>query len=328
MQPASASGSSGGGNRNLKRWGPIVGVIAVVAVELMPTALKTDVPWVIIVAFLCYYRTMFCAGCDPGYYDVYLHRFIRISILYAGFAFIISLIREVVKDMEDMDGDARYGCKTMPIVWGIPASKMFVAVWLVVLISLMGFGITAVPFPLAWAVDALSRRSAPWWAMVVPGAAWLAFFPNAPYLVTDLIHLTPSDVVPLWFDALLYFSVAATGLLLGLVSLYLVQASVRRSAGSRAGWGVSALAISLGAYGIYLGRIERWNSWDVVTAPSSLLHAIATSFSDLARSRESLLLVLGFVVFTAAVYLTLYAFANLVRADGAVDAAEDRAPRP
>lgn len=188
--------------------------------------------------------------------------------------------------------------------------------------------LAAVPFPLAWAVDALSRRSAPWWAMVVPGAAWLAFFPNAPYLVTDLIHLTPSDVVPLWFDALLYFSVAATGLLLGLVSLYLVQASVRRSAGSRAGWGVSALAISLGAYGIYLGRIERWNSWDVVTAPSSLLHAIATSFSDLARSRESLLLVLGFVVFTAAVYLTLYAFANLVRADGAVDAAEDRAPRP
>lgn len=93
--------------------------------------------WVVIVAFLCYYRTMFCAGCDPGYYDVYQHRFTRISILYAGFAFIISLIREVVKDMEDMDGDARYGCRTMPIVWGIPASKVFVAVWLVVLISII-----------------------------------------------------------------------------------------------------------------------------------------------------------------------------------------------
>lgn len=93
--------------------------------------------WVIIVAFLCYYRTIYCSGCDPAYYNVYVHRFIRISVLYAGFAFIISLIREVVKDLEDMDGDARYGCKTLPIVWGIPASKIFVAVWLVVLISVI-----------------------------------------------------------------------------------------------------------------------------------------------------------------------------------------------
>lgn len=57
----------------------------------------------------------------------------KFAALYAGFAFIISLIREVVKDIEDMEGDARYNCKTMPIVWGIPASKVFVGVWLVVL---------------------------------------------------------------------------------------------------------------------------------------------------------------------------------------------------
>lgn len=58
----------------------------------------------------------------------------RISILYAGFAFIISLVREVVKDMEDIEGDRRYGCYTMPIAWGINASKVFVSVWLVVLV--------------------------------------------------------------------------------------------------------------------------------------------------------------------------------------------------
>ena len=59
----------------------------------------------------------------------------KFAVLYAGFAFIISLIREVVKDMEDMEGDARYGCNTMPIVWGVQATKVFTAVWLVVLIS-------------------------------------------------------------------------------------------------------------------------------------------------------------------------------------------------
>lgn len=62
-------------------------------------------------------------------------RFFRLSILYASFAFIISLVREVVKDMEDIEGDQKYGCTTMPIVWGIRVSKVFVAVWMVVLIA-------------------------------------------------------------------------------------------------------------------------------------------------------------------------------------------------
>lgn len=60
-------------------------------------------------------------------------RLFRLTMLYAGFAFIISLIREVLKDMEDRAGDAQYGCRTMPIVWGLPTSKVFVAVWIVVL---------------------------------------------------------------------------------------------------------------------------------------------------------------------------------------------------
>ena len=61
-------------------------------------------------------------------------RLTRIGILYAAFAFIISLIREVIKDMEDIEGDRKDGCATMPIVWGIQASKVFAGVWLVVLI--------------------------------------------------------------------------------------------------------------------------------------------------------------------------------------------------
>lgn len=65
------------------------------------------------------------------------YRFFRLAILYAGFAFIISLIREAIKDMEDMPGDARYGCRTMPVVWGLNATKVYTAVWLVVLIALL-----------------------------------------------------------------------------------------------------------------------------------------------------------------------------------------------
>ena len=64
-------------------------------------------------------------------------KFFRFAFLYAGFAFIISLIREAVKDIEDMPGDARYGCRTMPIVWGANAAKVYIAVWMIILISML-----------------------------------------------------------------------------------------------------------------------------------------------------------------------------------------------
>lgn len=82
--------------------------------------------WVIVVLFVCEIRLP---------YGYNLSRTFKYAIVYGGFAFIISLIREVVKDIEDVDGDTRHGCRTMPIVWGINVAKVFAATWLVVLIS-------------------------------------------------------------------------------------------------------------------------------------------------------------------------------------------------
>jgi 4-hydroxybenzoate polyprenyltransferase len=61
----------------------------------------------------------------------------KLGFLYAGFAFVTTLIREAIKDMEDIEGDMRYGCKTMPIAWGMPATKIYVAVWLIVLVAVL-----------------------------------------------------------------------------------------------------------------------------------------------------------------------------------------------
>jgi 4-hydroxybenzoate polyprenyltransferase len=88
--------------------------------------------WVILVLYLCEFRLH--RFIDPVY-QLMLSKVYKFSILYAAFAFTISLIREVVKDIEDMDGDARYGCRTMPVVWGVHVSKLFVATWLVILIA-------------------------------------------------------------------------------------------------------------------------------------------------------------------------------------------------
>lgn len=87
---------------------------------------------VMVVGFMIHYKVIKTA-------DVYglaqASKLMRITFLYAGFAFIISLIREVIKDIEDMAGDERYGCRTMPIVWGVNVSKVFAATWIIVLVA-------------------------------------------------------------------------------------------------------------------------------------------------------------------------------------------------
>jgi 4-hydroxybenzoate polyprenyltransferase len=65
------------------------------------------------------------------------HKIVRLGLLYSAFAFIISLVREAIKDMEDIEGDSKYNCRTMPILWGVNAAKVYVALWLVVLIALV-----------------------------------------------------------------------------------------------------------------------------------------------------------------------------------------------
>ena len=89
--------------------------------------------WTILILFFAKLSPEDAFGSDnPANY-----KFFRITFLYAGFAFILSLIREAIKDMEDMPGDEKHGCRTMPVVWGVNATKVYVAVWLVVLVALL-----------------------------------------------------------------------------------------------------------------------------------------------------------------------------------------------
>jgi 4-hydroxybenzoate polyprenyltransferase len=126
--------------------------------------------WVILVLYLCEFRIHFFV--HPVYHRV-LSRIYKFSVLYAGFAFIISLVREVVKDIEDMEGDAAYNCRTMPLVWGVNVSKVFAATWLIVLIVsllilqfyvlqykwlwVVVYSIVFVIFPLLWIFRDLYR---------------------------------------------------------------------------------------------------------------------------------------------------------------------------
>jgi uncharacterized membrane protein len=97
---------------------------------------------------------------------------------------------------------------------------------------------------------------------------WLLFLPNAPYILTDILHLTRASEAPAWYDLALLLSCAGTGLLVGYLSLVDVQGIVARRFGNALAWIVAMVSLALSGFAIYLGRFLRWNSWDVLFAPT------------------------------------------------------------
>jgi uncharacterized membrane protein len=106
------------------------------------------------------------------------------------------------------------------------------------------------------------------------GLVWLLFLPNAPYLITDLVHLKPRPPVPYWFDIGLFAAFAGAGVLAAFSSFGDVQEVASRRFGRWVGWAVVAVASFAAGFGIELGRMGRWNSWDVLTQPGDLFREI------------------------------------------------------
>jgi uncharacterized membrane protein len=104
--------------------------------------------------------------------------------------------------------------------------------------------------------------------------AWLLFLPNAPYLITDLIHLPYGGGIPILYDVVLLFSAALSGLALGLVSLRWMQAAVAGRLGVWPGRLFGLAALGQAGFGVYLGRYLRWSSWDVLLKPVALAQDI------------------------------------------------------
>jgi len=154
---------------------------------------------------------------------------------------------------------------------------------------------------------------------------WLLFFPNAPYLLTEFQHLHPQHAVgarpirllssvspvrgvPLWYDVLLLLLFAWNGLLLGFVSLRIVQRAVSRRAGAAWGWVTVVLVLGLSGFGVSIGRFERWNSWDLFSRPAALLADVAGRlFNPLAHPRTTAVTVLfaGFLLLAYVTVMTL-----------------------
>ena len=114
--------------------------------------------------------------------------------------------------------------------------------------------------------------------LIVLLGSWLLFFPNAPYILTDLFHLRLKSSMPIWFDLILILSFAWTGLLFGFLSLWDIEKLLRNFMKRTYVIIISAVLLFIGSFGIYVGRFLRWNSWDILTEPIKLMYDIGDRF--------------------------------------------------
>lgn len=218
-----------------------------------------------------------------------LHRFLSFQLFYplllsSGLALSIFLVRVLISGSYLVYAN---------LVWNL------ILAWIPYLFSML---------------VAVLHQSLPkqWWWLIIPGLIWLVFFPNAPYLVTDFLHLEQRPYIPIWYDILLLASFSWTGIFLAITSLRTIQAAVKDYLGLFASWIFAGFTLVLSGLGIYLGRFERWNTWDLLFHPKSIL-------ADIARRVVNPLDHLGFfgftILFTAFLVICYWMFVSLRHLD-------------
>jgi len=180
-----------------------------------------------------------------------------------------------------------------------------------------------IPLLLALRIESMHEREmlqgGRFWATAV---AWLLFFPNAPYIFTDLIHLKPLAKPLWWTDMILILLFAVTGLVLAFLALHRMHRVVAARRGWVVGWMFVVAVAFLSGFGVYLGRFERWNSWDVIANPFGLM---ADSFNALHLRSAKFTILFG--LFLATAYSLLYSL-TLLRPAPRVPALVRREPTP
>ena len=171
-----------------------------------------------------------------------------------------------------------------------------------------------IPFILAYFAHAISWRRI-WLYVVIPIIAflWLLFFPNAPYMLTDLQDLARAGGVgaPLWYDVIIVGWCSWTGMLLGVISLYLMQDIVTRTFARWLGWGFVFVISAASSFGIYIGRFVRLNSWDILQDPAETTMEILGLVID--PSLRLAAFTVLYTVFFLFVFLLLYSFSHMLQ---------------
>ena len=159
--------------------------------------------------------------------------------------------------------------------------------------------------PYVLSAQFLKYRVSKSWKQVFLFSTWLLFFPNALYIVTDLVHLRDETNMPWWFDAMLLFSGAFAGLLMAFVSLRNAEKYLATVFANRYAHLLTFSLLFLGSFGVYLGRFERWNSWNIVNDPLALAENIFTCIINPFENAKVWAITILFTVVYSLLYFAL-----------------------
>lgn len=168
-----------------------------------------------------------------------------------------------------------------------------------------------VPLPFSFAAYHMhASRTRRGLLFLICALTWFVFFPNAPYITTDFIHLRTEVTVLLWIDLISIASYAWVGLCLGFCSLYLMQEVVASRFGRALSWVFVLVMFAAASFGTFIGRFLRWNSWDLLHRPLAVLDDL--SASTLTPSPEITRVYLGMMfLFLLLSYCSLFALTRL-----------------
>lgn len=163
--------------------------------------------------------------------------------------------------------------------------------------------LAGIPYAIALLVSIRKIHRLFFWPLF---GVWLIFLPNSPYILTDLQHLRISKLSSIWFDVLLILSFAINGLIIGFASLQIMQKSLYQYCSKKITHSIIYITFLLCGFGIYLGRVLRWNSWDVLQDPLGITADIAKRVLFPIKHIDTWAFTFGFGVFLLITYQLTY----------------------
>ncbi|MEO5942678.1 MAG: DUF1361 domain-containing protein [Ferruginibacter sp.] len=160
-----------------------------------------------------------------------------------------------------------------------------------------------IPYMLSKYFSAIKGKAK--WKQVSLFACWLLFFPNALYIVTDLIHIEDNTDIPVWYDAVLLFASSFIGIIMAFVSLRKAEIFLNSVLPKKIVYFLVPLILFTASFGVYLGRFQRWNSWDVIKNPIGLAMDIAGNFISPIQNYKTWAITILFTAVFSLVYFFL-----------------------
>lgn len=161
----------------------------------------------------------------------------------------------------------------------------------------------AAPLVAWWLLLRLQKTAWRTWPNILLSLLWLAFLPNSFYMVSDLIHVQQTGEVSIIFDAVLFTSFIFNGFIAGFLGLFLVHRELLKRFSTLRSYALLSVVFILSGFAIYLGRVQRWNSWDVVFSPAGLLFDISDILINPLSHPQAFLVTFSFAILIGVFYV-------------------------